>query len=191
VGALDVEARPGAEVEVGGQAVGKAPLQGLQLDPGVHVVKLQHPDYWPLTRKVAIEAGKTARLDVDLSWEGVLRTRSREAPYGVPLDGSPDDDPYFQRGLKQLAEGEYQEAILTLEPVVRRLQSQGGRNKEQARAEFYLGVAYLELNRQALAKERFQAALEHDGSLKLAPGTLSPKITSFFATVREAARKKP
>ncbi len=190
VGALDVEARPAAQVEVGGQAVGNAPVQGLQLDAGVHVVKLQHPDYWPLTRKVAIEAGKTARLDVDLSWEGVLRARSREAPYTVPLDGSPDD-PYFQRGLRQLAECDYQEAILTLEPVVRRLQSQGGRNKEQARTEFYLGVAYLELNRQALAKERFQAALEHDGSLKLPHGALSPKIMSFFGTVREAARKRP
>ncbi len=189
VGALDVEARPGAEVEVGGRAVGSAPLQGLQLDPGVHVVKLEHPDYWPLTRKITIEGGKTGRLDVDLSWEGVPRARSREAPYGVPLDGSPDD-PYFQRGLRQIAEGEYQEAILTLEPVVRRLQAQGGKNKEQARAEFYLGVAYLELNRQALAKERFQAALEHDGSLRPPTAAFSPKIASFFGTVREAARKK-
>ena len=185
-----MEARPGATVEVNGTAAGSAPLQGLALDPGVHVVKLQHPDYWPLVRRIAIEPGKTARLDVDLSWEGVPRARSRAAPYGVPLDGSPDD-PYFQRGLQQLAEGEYQEAVLTLEPVVRRLQTQGGKNKEQARAEFYLGVAYLELNRQALAKERFQAALEHDGSLRPSSGAFSPKVASFFGTVREAHRRKP
>jgi serine/threonine protein kinase len=190
-GALDVDVRPGADVEVDGRAVGKSPVQGLQLDPGVHVVRLQYADYWPLRRKVAVEAGKTARLDVDLSWEGVPRARSREAPYVIPLDGSPMDDPNFQRGLRQLAEGDFQEAILTLEPVVRRMQTQGAKAKDQSRAEFYLGCAYLELNRQALAKERFQAALEHDGSLKLPPGSLSPKVASFFGTVREVVRRKP
>jgi tetratricopeptide (TPR) repeat protein len=183
--------RPGADVEVGGRGVGRAPLQGLPLDPGVYVVRLQHPDYWPLTRKIPIEAGKTERLEVDLSWEGVPRARSRVPPYAVPVDGGPDDDPYFQRGLRQLAEGDFQEAVLTLEPVVQRMQTQGGKPKVQARAEFYLGCAYLELNRQALAKERFQSALKHDGSLKLPPGSLSPKVASFFGTVREGIRKKP
>jgi hypothetical protein len=71
------------------------------------------------------------------------------------------------------------------------MQTQGGKPKDQSRAEFYLGCAYIELNRQALAKERFQAALEHDGSLKLPAGSLSPKVASFFGTVREAVRKKP
>jgi eukaryotic-like serine/threonine-protein kinase len=190
-GGLDVDVRPGADVEVGGRGVGRAPLQGLPLDPGVYVVRLQHPDYWPLTRKIPIEAGKTERLEVDLSWEGVPRARSRVPPYAVPVDGGPDDDPYFQRGLRQLAEGDFQEAVLTLEPVVQRMQTQGGKPKVQARAEFYLGCAYLELNRQALAKERFQSALKHDGSLKLPPGSLSPKVASFFGTVREGIRKKP
>ncbi len=188
-GGLDVDVRPGADVEIEGRGSGKAPLQDVPLDPGVHVVTLSHPDYWPLVRRVSIEAGETARLDVDLSWEGVLRSRSRVPPYALPLDGGPHDDPYYQRGLRQLAGGDFREAVLTLEPVVRRL-AQGGKGKEQARAEFYLGCAYLELNRQALAKERFQAALEHDGSLKPGGG-LSPKIASFFATVRETVRKKP
>jgi serine/threonine-protein kinase len=190
-GGLDVDVRPGAEVEIEGRGTGKAPLEDLPLDPGVHLVTLSHADYWPLVRKVSIEAGKTARLDVDLSWEGVLRSRSRVPPYAVPLDGGPHDDPYFLRALRQLAGGDFQEAVLTLEPVLRRLQAQGGKAKEQARAEFYLGCAYLELNRQALAKERFQAALEHDGSLKPPAGAFSPKIASFFATVRETVRKKP
>jgi hypothetical protein len=186
-----VEVRPGADVEIESRGAGKAPLLGVPLDPGVHLVTLQHPDYWPLMRRVSIEAGKTSRLDVDLSWEGVPRARSRVPPYVIALEGSPGEDPYFQRGLRQLASGDFHEATLTLEPVVRRMQAQGRRAKERARAEFYLGCAYLELNRQALAKERFQAALEHDGSLKPPAGSLSPKITSFFATVREAARKKP
>jgi len=187
-GALDVDVRPSADVEVEGRPAGHAPLLGLQLDPGSHLVKLVHPDYWPLRRRIGVEAGKTARLEVDLSWEGVPRARSRETPFSLPMDGSPSD-PYFDRGLRQMSEGEYQEAVLTLEPVVRRLQ--GGKIKEQARAEFYLGVAYLELNRQALAKERFGAALEHDPSLKPSSAAFSSKVMSFFGAVRESARKKP
>jgi hypothetical protein len=54
------------------------------------------------------------------------------------------------------------------------MQTQGGKPKDQSRAEFYLGCAYIELNRQALPA-----------------GSLSPKVASFFGTVREAVRKKP
>lgn len=186
-GALDVDVRPSADVGLEGKLAGHSPLQGLQLDPGSHLLELVHPDYWPLRRRIVVEAGRRARLEVDLSWEGVPRARSREAPFSLPMDGSPSD-PYFDRGLRQMSEGEYQEAVLTLEPVVRRLP--GGKNKEQARAEFYLGVAYLELNRQALAKERFSAALEHDPSLKPTPRAFSSKVMSFFGSVREGAKEK-
>ncbi|HEY7515424.1 MAG TPA: protein kinase, partial [Vicinamibacteria bacterium] len=97
-GGLDVEVRPGADVEIESRGAGKAPLLGVPLDPGIHLVTLQHPDYWPLMRRVSIEAGKTSRLDVDLSWEGVPRARSRVPPYVIALEGSPGEDPYFQRG---------------------------------------------------------------------------------------------
>jgi Flp pilus assembly protein TadD len=92
--------------------------------------------------------------------------------------------------MRQLAEADYKEAVLTLEPVARRL-ALAGKEREQARAEFYLGVAYLELRRESLARERFLSALEHDGSLRVPPALFSPKIVGFFGTVREAAKKKP
>jgi len=181
--------KPPADVELDGRDAGKAPVGKLPVDAGMHVLKLSHPDYWPITRRVSVEAGKALRLDVDLSWEGVPRSRSKEPPFGAAIDGSPSD-PYFDRGLRQLAEGDFQEAVLTLEPVARRLE-QAGKEKELARAEFYLGIALLELNRQGSAKERFLKALDLDSSLKVPGALFSPKITSFFGTVREAARKKP
>ena len=116
------------------------------------------------------------------------RSRSKEPPFSAAIDGSPSD-PYFARGLHQLAQGDFQEAILTLEPVARRLE-QAGKEKDLARTEFYLGIALLELNRQGSAKERFLKALELDPSLRVPGAAFSPKITSFFATVREAAPKK-
>jgi len=188
-GSLDLAVKPSAEVELDGRDAGPAPLTS-QVGAGVRVVRLTHPDYWPVTRRVAVDAGKTLRLDVDLSWEGVQRSRSKEPPFSVPLDGSPSD-PYFERGLHQLAQGDFQEAILTLEPVARRLEV-AGKEKDLARAEFYLGIAYLELNRQGTAKERFARALELDGSMRVPGAIFSPKVTSFFATVRETGtRKKP
>jgi tetratricopeptide (TPR) repeat protein len=104
------------------------------------------------------------------------------------MDGSPSDE-YFERGLRQMAEGDFQEAILTLEPVARRLK-QADKGKELARAELYIGVAFLELNRQGSAKERFERALAADKSLKMPSTGFSPKTASFFATVREAFRQK-
>ena len=188
-GTLELEVKPSATVEVDGRDAGKAPLASLELDAGTHVLKLTHPDYWPVTRRVSVESGKALRLDVDLSWEGLPRARSKDAPFSEPIDGSPSDTD-LERGLHQLAEGDFQEAILTLEPVARRLE-QAGKEKELARAEFYLGIALLELNRQGSAKERFAKALEHDSSLRVPGAAFSPKITTFFGTVREAAKKKP
>ena len=155
--------------------------------PGPHVVRLTHPDFWPITRRLSVEAGGTLRLDVDLSWEAVARAQNSAGPFATPLDGSPND-PYFGRGLRQLASGDYAEALLTLEPVARRLQ-QASKEKELARCEFYVGIALLELNRQASAKERFQRALENDSLPELPPSPFSPKVMSFFSAVREAAER--
>jgi tetratricopeptide (TPR) repeat protein len=180
--------KPSADVQVDGRDIGPAPLISLEVGAGVRVLRLTHPEYWPVTRRVSVEPGKTLRLDVDLSWEGVSRSRSKEPPFSAAIDGSPSD-PYFARGLHQLAQGDFQEAILTLEPVARRLE-QAGKEKDLARTQFYLGIALLELNRQGSAKERFLKALQLDPSLRVPGGAFSPKITSFFGTVREAAPKK-
>ena len=187
-GTLSLEVKPTAEVEVDDRDVGQAPVASLEVGAGVRVLRLTHPDYWPVTRRVSVEPGRTLRLDIDLSWEGVPRSRSKDPPYSAAIDGSPSDT-YFERGLRQLALGDFQEAILTLEPVARRLE-QAGKHKDLARAEFYLGIALLELNRQGSAKERFLKALELDSSLRVPGAAFSPKITSFFGTVRETARKK-
>jgi serine/threonine protein kinase len=187
-GTLYLEVKPAAQVEIDGQPAGSSPLASRELLAGKRVLRLNHPDYWPITRLVAVEPGRAVRLDLDLSWEAVPRARSKEPPYVVALEDSPSD-PYFERGLKQMSEGDFQEAILTLEPVARRLQV-AGKSKELARAEFYIGVALLELNRQGQAKERFQRALQNDFTLKV-PAGFSPKVTSFFGTLRETIRKKP
>ncbi|HEX9710478.1 MAG TPA: protein kinase, partial [Candidatus Thermoplasmatota archaeon] len=110
-GSLDLDSKPAAEIEIDGRPAGRSPLSGVPLDAGSRVLKITHPDYWPLTRRVAVEAGRGVRLDVDLSWEAVPKARSREEPFSVPLDDSPSD-PYFDRGLRQMSGGDFREAIL-------------------------------------------------------------------------------
>lgn len=190
-GVLALDVRPWAEVEVDGTGVGKTPLEGLTLEPGVHELRLVHPDYRPLRRVVSVEAGGANRLDIDLQWEGLRQVKgSGEGAYRIPMDEGPSD-PYFERGARQLAAGDTREAVLTLEPVVKRLIGRGGHRKELARAEFYLAVAYLELGREGDAREAFLSALGHDGSLKPSPSAFPAKIITFFDHVRGSTKKKP
>jgi hypothetical protein len=61
---------PWAEVAIDGTAVGTTPIaRRIPLTPGTHTVRLTHPDYRPLTRKVEIRPGQTTRLDVNLKDE--------------------------------------------------------------------------------------------------------------------------
>jgi hypothetical protein len=187
-GSIELDVRPWAEVLIDGAPSGRTPLGAIELTPGPHDVQLSHPNYWPLQRTVAVEAGRASRLGVDLQWEGIARS-ARSAPYELPFGDTPSD-PYYTRGIAQLKDGDFRGAILTLEPVVRRLTFQPKRRKELARAQFCLGVAYLEVGREVDAKTSFLAALENDGSLKPAAGSFPAKVLSFFEHAKDS-RKKP
>jgi hypothetical protein len=66
---LRLVVRPWAEVAVDGASVGTTPLRAMALSPGNHVVRMIHPDYRPLQRRVTIKAGETQMLQIDLSEE--------------------------------------------------------------------------------------------------------------------------
>jgi serine/threonine protein kinase len=71
-GTLRIIVRPWADVMVDGKAVGTAPpLQPLSLKPGSHAIRLSHPDYRPLNRKVTISPGEEERLTVDLTLDAL------------------------------------------------------------------------------------------------------------------------
>lgn len=50
-------------------------MRKLTLSAGSHVVRLVHPDYEPVQRKVTIRTSETARLTVDLPEEAVPKKR--------------------------------------------------------------------------------------------------------------------
>lgn len=70
-GSLQVGVKPYAQVIVDGKDVGTTPIPPLDLSAGPHVVRLLHPDYQPLQRKVTIRPGETQRLIVDLALDAL------------------------------------------------------------------------------------------------------------------------
>jgi hypothetical protein len=66
---------PWADVTVDGLAVEAGPMRRIPLAAGPHVVRLLHPDYQPLQRKLTIKAGETLTLSVDLAEDAVPKKR--------------------------------------------------------------------------------------------------------------------
>jgi hypothetical protein len=60
-------------VFVDGVSVGVTPLNKFPAREGARVVRLVHPGFEPLERRVTVRAGQLTKLEVDLRKEGVLR----------------------------------------------------------------------------------------------------------------------
>jgi len=98
------------------------------------------------------------------------------------VPGGRADDPDLATGVRQVDEGDFEGAILTLEPVVRRLAPKGGRDAAQAC--LYLGIAHLALDETDPARTLFRDALDHDPGLRLGPDRFSPKVLGAFEDAR-------
>ena len=64
---------PPSEVTVGADALGVLSARELRLAPGDYSVRIVHPQYLPLQRKMTVRAGTTTDLVIDLSDKGVRR----------------------------------------------------------------------------------------------------------------------
>jgi hypothetical protein len=112
------------------------------------------------------------------------------APDVVSQVGAPD--PELVAGIRQVKEGDFETAVLTLDGVSRRLSGDPARRRDLAQANLYLGIAYLGLDQRPPAKERFRKAVEADEDLRLSPDRFSPKVLALFDEARrevEAQRK--
>ncbi len=70
-GALQLTVVPWAEVSVDGASVGRTSTVEIPLTPGPHVVRLNHPDYQPLQRRISVSANRTTQLVVDLAEDAI------------------------------------------------------------------------------------------------------------------------
>jgi serine/threonine protein kinase len=77
-GRLQLHVVPWAEVSVDGVAAGTTPFAPLALPPGPHTLRLAHPSYQTLTKRVTIQSGETTRLKVDLTFEAFPKVEDRK-----------------------------------------------------------------------------------------------------------------
>jgi tetratricopeptide (TPR) repeat protein len=93
-------------------------------------------------------------------------------------------------GIKQVQDGDYDGAILTLDSVARRLAAEPSRARELSRAYLYLGIAYVGKGQEAAARARFREALGQDRDLSLPPEEFPPKVINVFEAAKEEATRE-
>jgi len=91
---------------------------------------------------------------------------------------TPDSE--LERGIDQVREGDFGEAVITLDDLARRLAEQGDRSALLARTYVYLSIAYLGLSRVETAKATFIEALAVDSDIELTPEEFPPRFMEFF-----------
>jgi hypothetical protein len=100
-----------------------------------------------------------------------------------PLPGQAAD-PELAAGLRQVREGDFESAVVTLDAVARRLAADKSRRPDLLEAYVNLGVALVALDQRTAAKDRFRLALALDPKLELPSDRYSPKVLGAFAEAR-------
>src|SRR5688572_1186946 len=117
-------------------------------------------------------------------WLVLLLTLVLAAPQtGIAADVDTD----LAAGVRQAQEGDFENAVVTLDSVVRRLSAQPARTKDLARAYTYLSIAYQGLGQEQQAKAKFLEALKLDREMTLSSREFPPRILEFFEKTRREA----
>ena len=118
-------------------------------------------------------------------WLVLLLVIALGSPQQGGAQGSVDTD--LANGVRQAQEGDFENAVVTLDGVVRRLTGQPSRAKDLARAYTYLSIAYLGLSQEQTAKAKFLEAWKADRDMNLSPREFPPRVLEFFEKAREEA----
>lgn len=105
---------------------------------------------------------------------------------GAPQAAGGAGDEALAVGVRQVEEGDYEGALATLEPVVRRLGPSGG--PDAVTACLYLGIAQIALDMRDDAVGSFRRALDVDPDLELSADQFSPKVRGAFEEARQERR---
>jgi hypothetical protein len=105
-----------------------------------------------------------------------------------PLVGQPAaEDPEVVKGVRQVEDGEYDAAILTLDAAARRLAGDPHKARELSQAYLYLGIAYVGKGHEAAARAKFREAVIQMKDLSLSPDKYPPKVINLFEAARQEA----
>jgi serine/threonine-protein kinase len=72
-GTLRLSVHPESEVVLDGTSLGRLSMRDLTLEAGPHTVRVVHPDYEPLQRKVTVRPGAATQLVLDLAEKAIRK----------------------------------------------------------------------------------------------------------------------
>lgn len=98
-------------------------------------------------------------------------------------------DPEVVKGIRQVDEGDYDAAIVTLDAASRRLAGDPGRVRDLSQAYLYLGIAYVGKGHEAAAKAKFREAVRQIKDLVLSTDKYPPKVIDLFEAAREEVNR--
>src|SRR5688572_7183624 len=110
------------------------------------------------------------------------------APVAVPSAEERPGAADLALGLKQAEDGDYSLAVITLDRAARALAGEPGRARELGQAYLYLGIAYVGLGSETVAKAKFREALGQVSDLSLNPEQFPPKVIELFEKARDESR---
>ena len=110
-------------------------------------------------------------------------TRAQEVP----------SDREVEAGVRQVQEGDFETAAITLEAAFRRLARDAAPATLRVRAALHLGIAHVALDHRDAARARFKDALTLDPGLRLTADRHSPKVIGVFEEARReyASQARP
>jgi hypothetical protein len=94
--------------------------------------------------------------------------------------------PALSAGISLVKEGDFEAAVVELDGALGSLEAMGA-TAELARGYLFLGIAYLELDQEGLARGKFARALEQAPDLRLDPSEFSPQVIRVFEATRPEA----
>jgi hypothetical protein len=116
----------------------------------------------------------------------VLAASLSQAPLALGQPVAADAD--VLRGIRQVEDGDYDPAIVTLDAAARRLTGDPTRARDLSQAYLYLGIAYIGKGHEAAAKAKFREAVAQIKDLTLSPDKFPPKVIDLFEAARQEAR---
>jgi hypothetical protein len=105
-----------------------------------------------------------------------------------PQDPSPEQE--AAEGIRQVKEGDFERAVVTLDSAVSRLEGRPERERLLVQVLLQSGVALVGLDQNEPARARFRRALMIDAKLRLSPDAFSPKVILVFEQARAGIERQ-
>ena len=83
-------------------------------------------------------------------------------------------------GIRQVDEGNFEDAVFTLDTAVRKLEDEPERRQALVQAYVYLGTAYVGLDHEDAARGKFRQALRLDPDVRLDASRFPPRVLKVF-----------